>query len=127
MERLGVYSRTWHTGLHIKVPFIEKRRGAAIDLREQILVCGEGFNHRQYHNHGDERQMLRAGIDGNYNDGGSSLANINATVDPTTKNLSITANRSADPNREFSADYNHSFRRYGHDAMNHAKRPCTGK
>lgn len=24
MERLGVYSRTWHTGLHIKLPFIEK-------------------------------------------------------------------------------------------------------
>ena len=24
MERLGVYSRTWHTGLHIKIPFIEK-------------------------------------------------------------------------------------------------------
>ena len=24
MERLGVYSATWHTGLHIRIPFIEK-------------------------------------------------------------------------------------------------------
>lgn len=52
MERLGVYSRTWHTGLHIKIPFIERRREEPIDLREQILVVGEGFNHRHYHNHG---------------------------------------------------------------------------
>ena len=51
MERLGVYSRTWHTGLHIKLPFIERRRGMPIDLREQILVCGENFNHGQYHRH----------------------------------------------------------------------------
>ena len=51
MERLGVYSRTWHTGLHIKLPFIERRRGMPIDLREQILVCGEGFNHGHYHRH----------------------------------------------------------------------------
>jgi regulator of protease activity HflC (stomatin/prohibitin superfamily) len=41
MERLGVYSRTWHTGLHIKVPFIERRRDEPIDLREQILVVGK--------------------------------------------------------------------------------------
>lgn len=51
MERFGVYSRTWHTGLHLKVPFIERRRGEAIDLREQILVVGDGFNHAHYHNH----------------------------------------------------------------------------
>ena len=42
MERLGVYSRTWHTGLHLKVPFVERRRQDPIDLREQILVVGEG-------------------------------------------------------------------------------------
>ena len=48
MERLGVYSRTWHTGLHLKVPFIEKKRGESIDLREQILVIGESFNHNKY-------------------------------------------------------------------------------
>ena len=54
MERLGVYSRTWHTGLHLKVPFVERRRGDAIDLREQILVVGETFNHHQYHNHIDK-------------------------------------------------------------------------
>ena len=39
MERIGVYSRTWHTGLHIKLPFIEKP-AKKVDLREQILVCG---------------------------------------------------------------------------------------
>ena len=48
MERLGVYSRTWHTGLHLKVPFVERRREAPIDLREQILVIGEKFNHNHY-------------------------------------------------------------------------------
>ena len=37
MERLGVYSRTWHTGWHVKVPFVERRR-AEVDLREQILA-----------------------------------------------------------------------------------------
>lgn len=37
MERIGVYCGTWHTGLHIKVPFIEKRRGMPIDLREQVI------------------------------------------------------------------------------------------
>ena len=36
MERLGVYSRTWHTGWHVKVPFVEKKR-QEVDLREQIL------------------------------------------------------------------------------------------
>ena len=51
MERLGVYSRTWHTGLHLKVPFVERRRQDPIDLREQILVVGEGFTHDHYHNH----------------------------------------------------------------------------
>lgn len=52
MERIGVYSRTWNTGLHIKIPFIEKR-AMAIDLREQMLVLGEGLNinHNHYHNH----------------------------------------------------------------------------
>lgn len=37
MERFGVYCGTWHTGLHIKVPFIEKRRGDPIDLREKTI------------------------------------------------------------------------------------------
>ena len=35
MERLGVYSRTWHTGLHIKLPFIE-RPARIVDLKEQV-------------------------------------------------------------------------------------------
>ena len=54
MERLGVYSRTWHTGLHLKVPFVERRRQDPIDLREQILVVGEEYNHNHYHNHNDD-------------------------------------------------------------------------
>lgn len=37
MERIGVYCGTWHTGLHIKFPFIERRRGEPIDLREQVM------------------------------------------------------------------------------------------
>lgn len=43
MERLGVYSRTWHTGWHVKVPFVEKptKRVGLIDLREQILSVSE--------------------------------------------------------------------------------------
>lgn len=56
MERFGVYSRTWHTGLHLKVPFIERRREAPIDLREQILVIGERFNHTHYPNNSTLRQ-----------------------------------------------------------------------
>ena len=55
MERLGVYSRTWHTGLHLKVPFVERQRGEAIDLREQILVIGEKFNHTNYPENTDKR------------------------------------------------------------------------
>ena len=47
MERFGVYSRTWHTGLHFKVPFVE-RCAVIADLREQILVVGESFNHNAY-------------------------------------------------------------------------------
>ncbi len=35
MERLGVYSRTWYTGLHIKWPFIE-RAAKIVDLKEQV-------------------------------------------------------------------------------------------
>ena len=35
MERLGVYGRTWHTGLHIKIPFIE-RAAKILDLKEQV-------------------------------------------------------------------------------------------
>ena len=59
MERLGVYSKTWHTGLHIKIPFIE-RAAKKVDLREQILVCGEGFNHGQYHSHDKENKIRYA-------------------------------------------------------------------
>lgn len=37
MERLGVYSRTWHTGLHIKLPFVE-RPAKIVDLKEQLYA-----------------------------------------------------------------------------------------
>ena len=57
MERLGVYSRTWHTGLHVKIPFIERKRGASIDLREQILVVGEKFNHEKYPVNNTDRRV----------------------------------------------------------------------
>jgi regulator of protease activity HflC (stomatin/prohibitin superfamily) len=46
MQRFGVYSRTWHTGLHLKVPFVE-RCAVKVDLREQILVVGETSTYRQ--------------------------------------------------------------------------------
>ena len=36
IERLGVYSGTWHTGLHIKIPFIEKI-AKKISLKEQVV------------------------------------------------------------------------------------------
>ena len=51
MERLGVYSRTWYTGLHIKIPFFEKT-AKIIDLKEQILVMENSYDHYHYHNHG---------------------------------------------------------------------------
>ncbi|MDO4519577.1 MAG: SPFH domain-containing protein [Eubacteriales bacterium] len=35
LERLGVYSKTWTSGLHVKVPFIE-RVAKRVDLREQV-------------------------------------------------------------------------------------------
>ena len=35
IERLGAYSTTWHTGLHIKIPFIEKV-AKRINLMEQV-------------------------------------------------------------------------------------------
>lgn len=59
MERLGIYSRTWHTGLHIKWPFIE-RAAKIIDLKEQILVVDNGFNHNHYHNHGIQIDRMNA-------------------------------------------------------------------
>ena len=47
MERIGVYSRTWNTGLHIKIPFIEKK-AMAVDLREQILICHHHPNNKNH-------------------------------------------------------------------------------
>ncbi len=76
MERIGVYSRTWHTGLHIKLPFIEKA-AKKVDLREQILVCGEGFNHGQYHKHERhkvEYASVSSGVDSQSSVAASSVA-----------------------------------------------------
>jgi regulator of protease activity HflC (stomatin/prohibitin superfamily) len=36
MERLGAYSETWDTGLHIKVPFID-RIAKVVSLKEQVV------------------------------------------------------------------------------------------
>ena len=47
MERLGVYSRTWHTGWHVRVPFVEKKR-KEVDLREQILpITNEKYSYKK--------------------------------------------------------------------------------
>ena len=35
-ERLGTYSATWQTGLHVKIPFIE-RIAKQVSLKEQIV------------------------------------------------------------------------------------------
>ena len=36
VERLGAYVKTWHTGLHIKIPFIEKV-AKSVTLKEQVV------------------------------------------------------------------------------------------
>ncbi len=36
IERLGTYSKTWGTGLHVKIPFIEKM-SRRISLKEQVV------------------------------------------------------------------------------------------
>ncbi len=35
IERLGAYSTTWHTGLHVKIPFIDKV-AKSVSLKEQV-------------------------------------------------------------------------------------------
>lgn len=76
MERLGVYSKTWHTGLHIKIPFIE-RAAKKVDLREQILVCG-GFNHGHYHSHDKQNERAATFID--VKEDSYNAANANAVA-----------------------------------------------
>ena len=36
VERLGAYVKTWHTGLHVKIPFIEKV-AKVVTLKEQVV------------------------------------------------------------------------------------------
>ncbi|MBO5715125.1 MAG: SPFH/Band 7/PHB domain protein [Clostridia bacterium] len=56
MERLGVYSRTWHTGWHVKVPFVERKR-AEVDLREQILVFSNPKSNGMLNNGGSRKYL----------------------------------------------------------------------
>lgn len=74
MERLGVYSRTWHTGWHVKVPFVERKR-AEVDLREQILeVKGDYAN--SLLNNGGSRKYLNVNGELTY-DYENKLAGVN--------------------------------------------------
>ena len=77
MERLGVYSRTWHTGWHVKVPFVERRR-AEVDLREQILVFSNPKSNGLLNNggtrkYGNVNGELAWGTDGKFEKSGYSL------------------------------------------------------
>ena len=36
MERFGAYSTTWETGLHVKIPFID-RISKKVSLKEQVI------------------------------------------------------------------------------------------
>ena len=36
IERFGVYFKTWNTGLHVKVPFID-RISRKVSLKEQVV------------------------------------------------------------------------------------------
>ena len=36
LERLGAYHATWSTGLHVKIPFIDKVRNK-VSLKEQVV------------------------------------------------------------------------------------------
>ena len=36
IERLGAYENTWQTGLHVKIPFID-RLANRVTLKEQVL------------------------------------------------------------------------------------------
>ncbi|WP_449078593.1 hypothetical protein [Ruminococcus sp.] len=36
MERLGTYHVTWSTGLHVKIPFIDKI-SKKVSLKEQVI------------------------------------------------------------------------------------------
>jgi regulator of protease activity HflC (stomatin/prohibitin superfamily) len=83
MERIGVYSKTWHTGLHIKFPIIEKA-AKKVDLREQILVCGEGFNHGQHHRHDKKNELA---ITKSVQNGDT----VEATTTPTAAAIKATA------------------------------------
>ena len=74
MERLGVYSRTWHTGWHVKVPFVEKKR-AEVDLREQILVIS-GDSNRTLLNSAGSRKYLNVNGELTY-DHENKLAGVN--------------------------------------------------
>ena len=37
LERLGAYSSTWNTGLHVKMPFLD-RIARKVSLKEQVVI-----------------------------------------------------------------------------------------
>ena len=41
LERLGAYQATWSTGIHFKVPFIE-RVARKVNLKEQVVDSDHG-------------------------------------------------------------------------------------
>ena len=45
LERLGAYNTTWETGLHLKVPFIDKI-SKKVSLKEQVVDFPAGYHQR---------------------------------------------------------------------------------
>ena len=46
LERLGAYKATWSTGIHFKVPFIE-RVARRVNLKEQVVDFPNVTGHRK--------------------------------------------------------------------------------
>lgn len=124
MERFGVYSRTWHTGLHLKVPFVERSR-EKVELREQILVVGEGYNHNHYHHHGEnywnskvniaeEGARSRSAAAGIVGGAGAKINSIG--VGGAAAGAGVTSSSS---NLSSSSDYNHWRTTGYHNSLDH--------
>ena len=68
IERFGAYSATWSTGLHVKVPFVD-RISKKVSLKEQVIdfrdhkgQCDHSDRHRRlFPDHGPEALCLRRG------------------------------------------------------------------
>lgn len=59
VERLGAYQQTWETGLHFKVPFID-RVAKRVSLKEQVVDFKPPAGHhpRQRHHADRQRRLL---------------------------------------------------------------------